>query len=189
MDADWVPSTFDTESFDTMRVIDIPRTQLWETIPIYLRSAHAILGIFPAFLQLDIRFHRTMRALGKPAFSVAEEQMRPGIALIPSMRIDTILLRYDAIERCMHALKDTSSVPRMIAILSPNETPRSFGSSVQFEMHVLPGVVGLFQCDALRGETRAFHPTDHFDSAGYPHKTHGGATLCPCGTARTILLD
>lgn len=208
---DWVPSTFSPE-IENLEVIPLKRDEPWETIRLHssIFSPRLILGIFPAFLQLDIRFHFAVRTLGMEALSVAPEQMRGGLALVESMDIGGIVLTKSAFLSTTEELRSYAPDSELYfqIVLGPDEQPlRTEQKNVFHEVHLVPGVVGLYQCASLASSVpRAFHMSNRFEweredddlfvcdrdarfaRTRFPQKATVVEKNCACGEARYAVL-
>ncbi len=173
---DYVPNTFDATAPPTIEAVPLSKDEPWETISLHYQTMQPslIAGIFPAFTQLGTRFEHSMRTIGLPAATVAEEQMRVPIALLESLAIGGIVLRQGALQRCREEVARVSptAAPYYQVILSPTEAPTVVGEHIFHEIHLVPGMVGLFQCQHLAAEGKGmFHLSDRFSWK------HDGSTL------------
>lgn len=188
MSTDLVPASIDFSS--ASEVLEIDANEAWDTIPLLAasRQPKRMLGIFPSHLQLDARFYRAVRALTLPCFTAPREQMSASISLIDQLSVGAVVLMHTSITDYKEALESfrLKSAPYVQAILSPRDrVPQIEGVEAFFEVHVVPGLPVLYQCEHLKG-TEQFHATTRFDASTFPREVSVRDVECACG-ADTII--
>ncbi len=191
METDWIVDSFDDIS-EALDVVEVDRNEPWETIPYFhdAFSPQLILGIFPSYLQIDLRFYRAVRALPMSALSVAQEQMQAGLALIEPLSIGGIVLTESAVEACLKNLSlfAPDANPYMQIILSPSSIVKPMQrKNTFFEVHNVPSVVLLYQCVHLGGSD-TFHPSGRFNHDIFPRRVSIEKKNCACGNTTSVRL-
>ncbi len=139
----------------------------WETLPLFVKKKNVqlLLGVFPLWTQLERSFSRTVRTLGVPVLSLPSER----IALVPTLVRDLPVGKIVATSRDLPALERMSSTHAPMRdlifhiVLTPEERPIISSLQIVFEVHLVPGAVGLFQCEALASKKELlFHLSSRF---------------------------
>jgi hypothetical protein len=212
-DYEWVLNEFDTADLDALELIPVRRDEPWETVDMLanLHTPQLILGILPAITQSYQRLHAALERVGLPTFNVAPDQSGVVPALLREMPIGGIITMQTELPRLLDAVQPLAESKKMYCqvILGPRETPINIarGENIFSEVHIVPGVVGLFQCECLsKRKTPIFHVSDRFiwefrDSTvlvtdtekhrrfarlAFPHTFRVEETVCPCGRDREL---
>ncbi len=162
---EWVLNGFDTKDLPSINLVPVRRDEPWETIDAHLNrfGAEYLLGIMPTLWQLEVRFHAALRRSGIPVMMVPPINLASVPSLFAQFPIHTVLtpLRYLPELRTLLPSRD----PHYMTILGPSDAPIecSPGGKVSQEVHLVPGMVALFQCETLAARpTTGFHPSDRF---------------------------
>ncbi|MCE9541454.1 hypothetical protein K8R03_02745 [Candidatus Kaiserbacteria bacterium] len=211
---DWVTNSFGPSDPRALDIVPVKCDEPWETLETFTRKCapHLVLGLFPAFLQIDTRFHRAIHSLGLPVCTMVEEQAKIAAAVVGHLDIGGVVLLQSActvFERELAKFKPAMTV-RYLAILAPEERPGIAHGEIDilFELHLVPGIVGLFQCEQARDSARIFHPNDRFvwefaDSKAWvsdndgrrfshaeiPQPVFPHETQCACGRSTSLRLN
>lgn len=171
---DWISNQFDERRLETLQIVPVPHSEPWETVGMLsdMFKPKMILGIFPAFLQIELRFHGAIRSLGMPVCTVVDKQIGAGVALIEELRIGGIVLTQSLLASCMEEVRRANTAEPLYYqaitgleeknILSVDSSAAS-RCRVFNEVHLIPGIIGFFQCPHLAEKgTDIFHPSDRF---------------------------
>src|SRR6185369_3194921 len=128
--SDWIAHSVEAKP-DALNVVEVGESELWEPMSYFHQrfAPQMLLGIFPSYLQIDIRFYRAVRSLGMSSLAVAQEQMRAGIALIEQLSIGGIVTTAGAYPIVVDALREHSpnSNPYIQVVLGLHERPFEIG--------------------------------------------------------------
>lgn len=163
---DWVVNTFDTES-EMLGLVPLQREEPWETVDMLAAhfDAELILGVLPQILQLEQRLHAAMRSIGLPVLSLPPEQGRAIPILLHQLPIRGIILFHSKLQDVLDLVPDDYSTKLYYqVILGPHDKPPSaLQENTYFEVHLVPSMVGLFQCPTLASERKnEFHMSSRF---------------------------
>ncbi|MEK7613045.1 MAG: hypothetical protein AAB449_02810 [Patescibacteria group bacterium] len=162
---DWVLNTFDSENPDAA-LVPLDRSEPWDTIaPLALRTGGTVLfGTFPALTQLRPRFIAATESVPLPGITLPPAQAGALPSLLSQLAIGGIVLPQREFAAVADIIKNVHYRGYFQVLLGLGERPTmEFPNlTLLFEMHLVPGMVGLFQCDALAAERTAFHPNRRF---------------------------
>lgn len=209
---DWITNSFDRGNPEALDVVPIQNDEPWETIPMlaHLFKPRLILGLFPAFLQIDTRYHHAIRALGMPVCTIAEEQIKVAASLVKLLRVGGIIVMQSALESFKNEIEEYAPDAELYyqVVLAPDERPLFAPNTknIFYELHLVPGVVGLFQCAHANREKNVFHPNERFvwefehsrawvsdrkegrfSKAEIPQSVFVRGIPCPCGRTSLAL--
>ncbi len=179
--SDWIANSLSATP-DTLATVAVDEQEPWETISLFHKqySPTLLLGIFPSYLQLDLRFYRAVRQLGMSSLTVPQEQMQAGLALIESFSIGGIVTTGGALQQCLNDLRTFApkSDPYVQVVLDVHERPFKVPDRVFFEIQATPGIPLLYQCPHLKEH---FHTTNKFSAELFPASVSVSKQACACG--------
>lgn len=163
-DDHFVANSFNTADLDSLDLLPVGADEPWETIPslAHMFKPRLILGIFPLILQLEPRFRMAVHSLGMPSLTFAPEQSGIFSPVVETLHIGGVVMTQDVAETVMGALQGRDLYFQIILPRKSSYTSE-IGKNVFLEMHIVPGMVGLFQCERLALQREGFlHPSDRF---------------------------
>lgn len=164
-DDHWVTNSFDTDNLDVLDFVPVGTDEPWETIPrlATMFNPKIILGIFPLIYQLEPRFSGAVHALKMPSCIFTPEQSSMFPLLIETLAIGGAVMTQDVAGKIMEELKNYDLYFQIVVPRGKNPEPELVKQRAFFETHIVPGMVGLFQCEHLSREGQRFlHPSDRF---------------------------
>jgi hypothetical protein len=209
----WAVDTFDVLDDKPAQLLPIDEYEPWETIDMNIASfsPNFVLSILPTILQLEYRLryttHRNKTTLCP--FPLASSEV--AAAVISALDVNAVLLLHrhgsDFEKVCKEARAPNPAYYQII--LAPNEQPTWAPENPLgiYEVHIVPGIIGLFQWEYLAREKKmGFHPSERFIwdvedgnlSVTEPSVTprflrtqvlsdiSSQDTVCPCGRNMTI---
>mgnify|MGYP003393537615 CR=1 FL=1 len=162
---DWVVNTFDTDSSD-LSLVPLMQHEPWETVD--RRAAldtGFTLGVFPQILQLEQRLFAAMRTNHRPVLTLPPEKSKSIPALMHQIPISTIIATSDAFKTILEITPpDLASRLTYQVIVGMHKKPPEIAlENVLLEVHLVPSMIGLYQCPQLAAEKKyEFHMSDRF---------------------------
>ncbi|MBX4192244.1 hypothetical protein KW798_02035 [Candidatus Parcubacteria bacterium] len=141
-EVDWVLN-------DEKTLVSIPTDTPWETVFTLatLYGASHVLGILPAISQIEQRLHRAVQKLSIPLLAIPPQQIQAIPALLEQIPIGGIILPFANLAEVQSLCRGTRLYYQ--AYLGPRDMPTTPIGEVYLEVHTLPGIVALFQCETL----------------------------------------
>ena len=164
---DLVANQFETDTTETISAVQVSVGEPWETVNMLAMqfSPKRIVGILPSFSQIEFRFHRAMRALGMPTCTYEEAQISVAASVVDELGVDAVIARASKLASIDSMIRQLtkSSITYYQGVLSVPEIPLQLDLPVLYEQHLVPGIVGLFQCEHLAKEAAGYmHFNDRF---------------------------
>lgn len=206
---DFLPSSFDFKR-DGVRIIPVSTQRPWGTVATQAQThlPEVVINFTAHYLQLQERLHRELRPLGIPYIGLFSAQMQALRVLLKKFNRIGIVASLTDVPALRTILNEGSStVSYCQIVLSPYERPLPDSEKFLYELHIVPGMPILYQCEHLAAEgSGEFHPCAGFTWSFNPHETgiadsgepshfshtplpqHFGtrAEPCACGTAERI---
>jgi hypothetical protein len=204
-ECDWVIN--DLHQGEHAGLVPLPRAHIWSTVPASADffNVRYVLGILPRIWQLEQRLTSALHASGRPLLCISPHQGAMASALFEQLPLGGVILPLKELEVITAQLKKAGHMPYFQVICAPGEKIPEFRTDALYEIHLVAGMVGLFQCPHLRG-TRTFHLDSAFEwrledgrlkvterngfftNITVPGVFGGAASACPC-TETTVAYD
>ncbi len=204
---DWIADSF-LES-NAQRTIPIEIDEPWPSVTEFAESGKLVLGLFPAFLNIDMRFHRAIREAGALVCTFPVEQLKIASNLVPLLNIGSVVTLARDLPRVRSEVEVSAPNTSLnyLAILAPGETPaQDSETSMCYEIHFAPGIPAFIECPSHREAVHRFHPSARFEwrfdagqayahdprqrfaEASFPYHTYN-SDECSCGASVSITVN
>lgn len=192
-DIRYTPSSFDADDAGLAPVAR-PAEWKWRSLESFLRTggSHGLISRLPAFWQAVFPMHDACRATGIPLFVNDPENIPVGAAALDHGFDAVVCEAADIPAFAGYCTERNRTMPKAwFVIRRPGKAPVAHlpaSGLVWQEVHALPGVPALAQCEHLaRERQRVFHMTSESDSGVALHADDSPWTLPPdalraCGT-------
>lgn len=148
MSVDKLPARFLPSSFDLsgdFSLLEMPKGTPWKRLTEHLATTqpHAVFGMYPEKLQLDVRVYEIVRELRIPYLSTNPRNTALACELIRQIRVDLIIgTRAEALELEKALREKHISIRSWYIILAPEEKGLLLpaGQDVVSEIHSSPGI-------------------------------------------------
>lgn len=164
-DYEWVLNGFDVTDEHSIHLVPVHRDEPWETIDAHLNrfGVQYMLGIMPTLWQLEVRYHAALRRNGIPVMMVPPINLKSIPGLFAQFPVNSVVTPLQYLPELKELLPDPKL--RYLAIVGIDEAPsrQSERADILQEVHLIPGMIALFQCETLASSSPAsFHPSDRF---------------------------
>lgn len=171
---EWVLSSFDPEKAN-VAFVPLTSEDSWDTLGriATAEGARAILGILPGLTQIQQRMYTNMPE-GILAAFLPPEQLSALPLFAQHLSLDGIVVSKNLAHEVLEALSGVGKLPYLQILYGIESTIEKIPyPRVYKEVHVVPGIVGLYQCKPLAtNQTTNFHLSSAFDWRGVEGKTY-----------------
>lgn len=162
---EWTLDRFEVDNPEGVSLLALSADETWETLPKVAARQHGLLiaGIFLPIVQLERSFSAALWREHIPALCLPPERGVILPALLKDIAIGTVVSLFQdrvQLQDSFHQIAHSALFHQIV--LGPSDRPENYGEpDTAFEMHLVPGLVGLLQCEEIAGKN-LFHPSDRF---------------------------